>query len=313
MPEEVFMTREQGKYNMKAVSKLLGIQPGTLRAWERRYKIIAPERNESGHRLYTEKHITILRWLIKKADEGFTISQAVSLLEESEANKNVNDDAQTEKLDFTFHEIKYNLLQALIKFEEDRALKVLDYAFSLFSVEFILINVVKVLLDEMKRLLEENKISSVHEQYIVSFIRSKAGAVLQTMPIDPNQPKVVAVCGPNEIQELDLLMFSIFLKCNGYKVIYLGTGVKEEDLCTVLDELQPKLLFISFTNNKTEAAIHFIKTITDQYHDLQIGIGGEAVPFLKEELDENYQTYLVGENKTDWDEWIKQNACLHPH
>lgn len=313
MPEEAFMTLEQGKYNMKAVSKLLGIQPGTLRAWERRYKMIAPERNESGHRLYTEKHITILRWLIKKVDEGFTISQAVSLLEESEANKNVVDDAQTEKLDFTFHEINHNLLQALINFEEDRALKVLDYAFSLFSVEFVLINVVKVLMDEMKRLLEENKISSVHEQYIVSFIRSKAGAVLQTMPIDPNRPMAVAVCGPNEIQELDLLMFSVFLKCKGYKVIYLGTGVKEEDLYSILDELKPKLLFISFTNIQTEAAIDFIKTITNHYHDLQIGIGGEAVPFLMKELDAKYQQYIIGQNKNEWDEWIKQNACLHPH
>ena len=307
------MTLEQGKYNMKAVTKLLGIQPGTLRAWERRYKMIAPERNESGHRLYTEKHITILRWLIKKVDEGFTISQAVSLLEESEANKTGNDDAQTEKLDFTFHEIKQNLLQALINFEEDRALKVLDYAFSLFSVEFVLVNVVKVLTDEMKRLLEENKISSVHEQYIVSFIRSKVGAVLQTMLIDSNRSKALAVCGPNEIQELDLLMFSVFLKCKGYQVIYLGTGVKEEDLYSILDELKPKLLFISFTNIQTEAAINFIKTITDLYHDLQIGIGGEAAPFLMKELDEKYQQYIVGQNKTEWDEWIKQNACLHPH
>ncbi|HHW35973.1 MAG TPA: MerR family transcriptional regulator [Bacillales bacterium] len=303
----------QGKYNMKAVSKLLGIQPGTLRAWERRYKIIAPERNESGHRLYTERHITILRWLIKKVDEGFTISQAVSLYEESEAKKNVNYDAQTEKLDYTFHEIKLNLLQALINFEEDRALRVWDYAFCLFSVEFALVNLLKTLLDEMNRLLEENKISSVHERYIISFIRSKIGAVLQTMPSDPHWPNAVAVCGPNEYQELDLLMFSIFLKCRGYKVIYLGTGVRDEDLYAALNELQPKLLFISFTTIKTEEAIHFISTITEQYHDLHIGIVGEAIPCLKKELDEKYQKYVVGQNKTEWDEWIKQNACLHPH
>ena len=43
-----------GKYNIKAVSNILGIQPSTLRAWERRYHIIAPKRNHAGHRLYTE-------------------------------------------------------------------------------------------------------------------------------------------------------------------------------------------------------------------------------------------------------------------
>lgn len=306
------MDLEQGKYNMKAVSKLLGIQPGTLRAWERRYKIIAPERNESGHRLYTEKHITILKWLLTKVDEGFSISQAVSLFEEKETNKNVHDELQIEKLDYTFHEIKQNLLQSLIKFEEDRALKVLDYAFSLFSVEFVLINLVKALLAEMNHLLEQKKISSVHEQYIVSFFRSKTGAVLQTLPIDSYGPKAIAVCGPNESQELGLLMFSIFLKCKGYKVIYLGTGVKEEDLCAVIAELKPKVLLVSYTNSDKEAISRFIDALTDKFIDIHIGIGGQAIGTLQEELDEKYRQYIVGENKTEWEEWIKQNACLYP-
>lgn len=306
------MDHEQGKYNMKAVSKLLGIQPGTLRAWERRYKIIAPERNESGHRLYTEKHITILKWLLKKVDEGFSISQAVSLFEEKDTNKNVHDESQTEKLDYTFHEIKHNLLQALINFEEEHALKVLDYAFSLFSVEFVLINLVKALLSEMNHLLEQKKISSVHEQYIVSFIRSKTGAVLQTMPMDLYGPKAVAVCGPNESRELDLLMFSIFLKCKGYKVIYLGTGVHEEDLYAVIAELKPKVLIVSYTNSNSEAISHFIEALTDKFTNIHIGIGGQAIGFLQEELDERYQQYIVGENTTEWEEWLKQNACLYP-
>lgn len=65
------MATEEGKYNIKAVSKMLGIQPGTLRAWERRYQIVAPKRNESGHRLYTEEHIKVLKWLIRKVDQVF--------------------------------------------------------------------------------------------------------------------------------------------------------------------------------------------------------------------------------------------------
>ncbi len=306
------MDFEQGKYNMKAVSKLLGIQPGTLRAWERRYKIIAPERNESGHRLYTEKHLTILKWLLKKVDEGFSISQAVSLFEEKETNKNVQDESQTEKLDYTFHEIKHNLLQALIKFEEVRALKVLDYAFSLFSVEFVLINLVKALLAEMNHLLGQKKISSVHEHYIGSFIRSKIGAVLQMMPMDPYGPKAIALCGPNESQELDLLMFSVFLKYRGYKVIYLGTGVNDADLYTVIAELKPQLLYVSNANINRTTISSFIDVLTNKYTGMVIGIGGESISSLQEKLDENYQQYIVGDSKPEWDEWIKQNACLYP-
>ncbi len=56
-----------GKYNIKAVSNIIGVQPSTLRAWERRYQIIAPKRNQAGHRLYTEEHIQILKWLMEKS------------------------------------------------------------------------------------------------------------------------------------------------------------------------------------------------------------------------------------------------------
>ena len=80
------MADQEGKYNIKAASQMLGIQPGTLRAWERRYQMIAPVRNESGHRLYTEEHIKILKWLLKKVNQGFTISQAIALLDNSQSN-----------------------------------------------------------------------------------------------------------------------------------------------------------------------------------------------------------------------------------
>jgi DNA-binding transcriptional MerR regulator len=66
---------------MKAVSTMVGILPGTIRAWERRYQMIAPIRNEAGHRLYSDNHVRKLKWLVQKVNDGFTISQAVSLLE----------------------------------------------------------------------------------------------------------------------------------------------------------------------------------------------------------------------------------------
>ncbi|WP_339062654.1 MerR family transcriptional regulator [Tepidibacillus marianensis] len=73
---------EKGIYNVKAISKKIGIQPGTLRAWERRYQIVTPKRNEVGHRIYSEQDLAILKWLVDKVNQGFTISQAVELLSE---------------------------------------------------------------------------------------------------------------------------------------------------------------------------------------------------------------------------------------
>lgn len=37
---------------IREVARLTGVNPVTLRAWERRYGLIQPTRTESGHRLY---------------------------------------------------------------------------------------------------------------------------------------------------------------------------------------------------------------------------------------------------------------------
>ncbi|MCZ3174240.1 MerR family transcriptional regulator, partial [Acinetobacter baumannii] len=60
--EELFPIRE--------VSRLTGVNPVTLRAWERRYGLIQPTRTESGHRLYSMTEIERVRSIVDWIDRG---------------------------------------------------------------------------------------------------------------------------------------------------------------------------------------------------------------------------------------------------
>ncbi|MDV7400978.1 MerR family transcriptional regulator, partial [Arthrospira platensis SPKY1] len=66
-------------FNLKVVIQETGIKPHTLRAWERRYGLPQPERTPGGHRLYSQRDIDIVKWLIHRQEEGLTISRAVEL------------------------------------------------------------------------------------------------------------------------------------------------------------------------------------------------------------------------------------------
>ncbi|NJN83496.1 MAG: MerR family transcriptional regulator [Caldilineaceae bacterium] len=66
-------------YNLKAVVQETGLKPDTIRAWERRYGMPAPDRADSGHRLYTDRDIDTLKWLMARQAEGLSISRAVAL------------------------------------------------------------------------------------------------------------------------------------------------------------------------------------------------------------------------------------------
>ena len=66
-------------YNLKAVIKEVGLSPATLRAWERRYGLLKPQRSPGGHRLYSRQDIEMLKWLVERQNEGLSISSAVEM------------------------------------------------------------------------------------------------------------------------------------------------------------------------------------------------------------------------------------------
>src|SRR5579859_3853906 len=69
----------QPVYNTKAVVQQTGVPAPTLRAWERRYALLSPERAINAYRLYSERDIALIRWLKVRVESGISISHAVEL------------------------------------------------------------------------------------------------------------------------------------------------------------------------------------------------------------------------------------------
>ncbi|MGM0845990.1 MAG: MerR family transcriptional regulator [Bacillota bacterium] len=297
--------RSQGKYNIKAISNMLGIQPGTLRAWERRYKMIAPVRNESGHRLYSDEHLHILKWLVSKVEQGFTISQAVSLLDKQDLTEETNDESQTGN---RLHDLSEELLQALLEFDETKAHQLMNRAFSMYTIDKVVIDVLGTLLVRIGDLWEHNKITTAHEHFATAVLRTRISTLMQTFPHNGLLPKVVTVCGPGEHHELGLLMFTLYVRRKGFEVIYLGSSIKEEDMEVVIDIVQPRFLFLSCTMRENlDQTLGVVDELQQAKEFLHVGIGGLAVNSLPLRLKEKYKENLVGSSKEEWDSWLKTN------
>ena len=66
-------------YSIGVVSRLTGIQPTTLRIWERRYGLVAPARSEGRNRRYSDADIARLSLLKTLVDAGHQISTVAPL------------------------------------------------------------------------------------------------------------------------------------------------------------------------------------------------------------------------------------------
>ncbi|WP_100402441.1 MerR family transcriptional regulator [Bacillus sp. FJAT-42315] len=296
----------EGKYNIKAVSNLVGIQPGTLRAWERRYQILNPVRNDSGHRLYTEEDVKKLKWLAMKVNRGFTISQAVSLMDQHEVGV---DQQVIENIYQEQHSLSEDLLQALLSFNEVKAQELINQAFSLYTIDKVTIDILADLLVRIGDMWEREEITTAHEHFATSILRSRIGMIMHSFPHNGILPKVVAVCGPDEWHELGLLIFTLFVRRRGYEVIYLGSSLKEGDIEVVLDTVKPKFLFLSVTlMDNLPKTLQLVDQLKGEHIDLEIGVGGAAMSEMSGQLAKDYACHIVGNSKEEWENWLNQRV-----
>ena len=68
-------------YAIREVSEMTGIKPVTLRAWQRRYGLIQPQRTETGHRLYNEENLERIREIQSWLAKGVSIGKVKALLD----------------------------------------------------------------------------------------------------------------------------------------------------------------------------------------------------------------------------------------
>ncbi len=79
--DDIALSWEDGWFPIREVARLTGVNPVTLRAWERRYGLIVPRRTPKGHRLYDGSHVKRIQSILKWLNRGVAVGQVKQLLD----------------------------------------------------------------------------------------------------------------------------------------------------------------------------------------------------------------------------------------
>lgn len=226
-------------FNLKVVLNETGLPADTLRAWERRYGLPAPQRTPGGHRLYSERDILTIKWLMARQTEGLSISRAVDLWNEQVASGSDPLAGLTSQsltsvhttsvpsvaADTTIDSLRAQWVAACLNFDETRAEQTLNQAFSLFPVEAVCTGILQRGMSEIGNLWYENRASVQQEHFASGLAMRRLDALLIASP-PPSRPFTVLVgCPANEWHTFTTLMLALFLRRRGINVIYLGANV----------------------------------------------------------------------------------------
>ena len=92
------MSDSMAFYSIGEVAERCGINPVTLRAWQRRYGLFKPQRSEGGHRQFDETDIQRIEEIKRWIQSGVPVGKVKALLEESHSVENDDWASQQEEM-----------------------------------------------------------------------------------------------------------------------------------------------------------------------------------------------------------------------
>ncbi len=221
-------------YNLRAVLDETGIAADTLRVWERRYGVPMPQRTRGGHRLYSQRDVQMVKWLMLRRAEGLSISRAVKQwnalvqagedpLAESAARERASSQA-------ALGAARQAWLAACRNFNELEAEQALDQAFATESVEAVATEVVLRGLREVGGGWSSGKVT-VQQEHFTSILAMRCFHDLIAAAPVPDQPAtIVLACPPGELHSLPLLYLNLMLRRRGWNAVFLGADVPLDHL-----------------------------------------------------------------------------------
>jgi len=289
-------------FNLNLVVQETGIKPDTLRAWERRYELPTPSRTEGGHRLFSQYDIETIKWLISRQEEGMRISQAVDYwreliaagrdpLEENHRGTLPVDlppvDIQLKPLS----ELKTLWIEHCLGFEEEKAERVLDTAFTQYPWESVLTDLIFPGMAEIGEGWYASDISVQQEHYASELVARKLQALIDSAPQSFHPQKALISCPPGEFHTIAPLALNLLLRYRGWEIIYLGADVPLPQLEESLNSIQPSLVIMTAARLKTCASLlEASKSLRDQ--GTPLAYAGHVFTEIPQLIDRIPGTYL---------------------
>lgn len=235
--EELFPIRE--------VSRLTGVNPVTLRAWERRYGLIQPTRTDSGHRLYSQADIDAVRSILAWIERGVAVSKVGSILAKSASSRSVATPAYDEVSSDDWSQWQDQVRSALQNFDEPRLERLYGQIFSCYPSPVVFQDIFMPVWQEL--LLRQDEVGQRGEWLMLDgFLRGRCRQRLQVRRGE-SRDRVLVVALPSHCRELELLVAALLLHNQEIDITVMGPGVPMTDLALICERMKPHALVI-FSN-----------------------------------------------------------------
>ncbi len=304
--QKLDMKKSEIIYSLSFVCRLLNVSPHLLRAWEKRYQCVTPQRKANGRRTYSEQEITRLSYLVALTQQGHSISD-IARLNFPELKKlhgkEINFQAKKSQNETPKATIS-NLLLAL----EHYNLEIIDHELkslkkTIPSTELVF-DYLLPLIQKLGEKVYKNDLGIDQEHALTILIRSHFySEISQTShKSERAQKRFILTTPEGEFHEFGILLAAILLKAQGHEFHYLGPNLPAKALLYAQEGLKSHTIILGLSLNylkEGDKFAQYLKELSKLPPHVELLIGGHSpIKILP--------PYIHHKNLKDFYRWIKK-------
>lgn len=254
------------EYGIKDLEILSGIKAHTIRIWEKRYNLIAPNRTDTQIRKYTDEELRELLSISILYNNQVKISKIADMTP-SERYEKVNE-LRTK----TANNNEQKLILSLIDLDEISFKNIIQNSIDEIGLESTFTTVLIPFLDRIGVMYIVGSINPAQEHFISTLIRQKIIAEIDKLEIPTsNEAPILLYLPEHEWHELSLLFYQFTLRKKGINTVYFGQSLPYDSLIESIHFLKPKAILTSWLTAIEE------QFIIDYFNQLKKEIGSTLI------------------------------------
>ena len=217
------------------LGRRVGVTPAVLRAWERRYGVLEPDRARSGQRLYSEADEARIRTMRRHMAEGYSTAIAARLAAASAPATDASADLGA---------VATELREALDRFDAAGAHAALDRAFAAYPLDTVLSNIALPFLGDLGARWKRGDATIAQEHFASDLIGERLRGLSRGWDGGAG-PRTLVACPAGERHDLGPLCFALALRERGWRVTWLGPDTPVDAIADTARRLEPELVIVA--------------------------------------------------------------------
>ncbi|MDR1667322.1 MAG: MerR family transcriptional regulator [Bacteroidales bacterium] len=265
-------------YSIKDLENLTGVQAHTIRIWEQRYRLLAPQRTPTNIRVYEDKDLRKLLSIALLNSNGLKISKAAKL---TDAEVNAAVLKLTESANESVATYIETLKLIMIEMNESKFEKFFSHLVVQFGFEETISKVFVPFFARLTYLWQTESVTAAQIYFISSLYKQKLYVAFDGLePANPAKKNFVFFLPKTEWTDNGLLFGHFLVRKRGYNSIYIGMSMTADDMIDVV-KTYPNSYFVSVATlakiDVTEYYKKILASCTEGQHLLISGHQSELV------------------------------------